>query len=78
MRENPYFFELLSPTHLTSLPPSVAGIDEIKLCHYLIQAGGGVTGYGDMFHAQHDQSFHLVYRSGGTLLGDVRAILCDV
>ena len=40
MRENPYFFELLSPTHLTSLPPSVAGIDEIKLCHYLIQAGG--------------------------------------
>jgi hypothetical protein len=30
MRGNPHFFELFSPTHLTSLAPSVLGVVEIK------------------------------------------------
>ena len=49
-----------------SLPSLVAGIDKIKLCHYLIQAGGGVTGYGDMF--QHGGLLYIGTRIQNALL----------
>ena len=43
----------------------VAGVVELKLCHYRVRAWGGVTGHGGMFHAQLEQSFYLVYGSVG-------------
>ena len=52
MRENPRLFELVSPTDLTCLATSVAGVVEIKLCHALVLAVVGVTACGGMHCAQ--------------------------
>ena len=65
MRENPHFFELFSPTHLTSLAPSVTGDVEIKFLPVLVLAMVGVTWHGGMFCVQLEESFQMVYGSGG-------------
>ena len=65
MRANPHFFELFSPTHLTSLAPSVTVDVEIRLLPVLVLAVVGMTWHGGMFCAQLEQSFRMVYGSGG-------------
>ena len=65
IRENPRLFELVSPTDLTCLATSVAGVVEIKLCHALVLAVVGVTACGGMHFAEREQSFQMVPGSGG-------------